>query len=281
MPQSSSTHSPGPPRPEPPRSAETGFRARAIDVVAFSNGLPASIAASLSLAASHALGASDPERWALLSACGTFAVYGLDRLRDTTRDRMTSPQRTRFVETNALAISLGVAITALVAGAILITAPLRVVLLCFAIGAIGLFHRRLKGFATLKALYVSVAWVAICAGIPAIAGSGGLRLTWVATIFFTAISANLVASNLGDDDTGERDRQPRSRIGLGASLALTASGVLIAWVAPFELRPLGWIPLAEALALVFFQPGEYYGQLAVDGALLAGALACLLHFALV
>lgn len=278
MPHSLTTNSPGPPQPEPPRSAEISFPCRTIDVVAFSNGLPAIIAASLSLAASHALGASDSEHWALLAASGTFAVYGFDRLRDTARDRKTSPLRTHFVESHARAISIGVGIAALALGAGLVGAPRRVVLLCLAVGAIGLLHRRLKGHATLKSIYVSAAWVAICAGIPGITVADGSGLAWVGVIFFTAISANLAASNLGEDEAGRPRRRPRSVLRLARALAV--AGVLVAMAAPPEIRPLGWIPLVEALALVFFRPSEYFGHLAVDGALLAGALTCLLQFAL-
>ncbi|MBJ18830.1 MAG: hypothetical protein CL933_05325 [Deltaproteobacteria bacterium] len=277
MPQTSLTHASTPTPSEPPPKGELGFRARALDGVAFSNLLPAAIAAGLSLTASHALAAANPQRWALLAASGTFVVYGLDRLRDTTRDRTTAPRRTEFTEKHARALSIAVALAALLLVATLFTAPMRVILLCVVCGTTGLLHRRLKGLAALKSIYVSAAWVAICAGIPAISGAVEPYLAWVATIFFAALTANLVASNLRDDEAQLLPGRPHSALTLAR--ALTAAGGLAAWVAPQQLAPLGWIPLAEAVALGFFRPSEHYGHLAVDGALLAGALASLLHFA--
>lgn len=288
MPQSSSSDSsarkPVGPRSEPSKPTHVRFWTRGVDSVAFSNGLPAAIAAGLSLAASEALDVPKPWHWALLAASGTFVVYGLDRLRDRDRDRASSPLRTRFVEAHARAIAIVVVIATLVVGATLISAPTSVVLLCLGVGAIGLLHRRLKGHATLKSMYVSVAWVAICAGIPAIIVWNGPRFAWVGAIYFAALAANLIGSNLIDSNLirNEVERAPR-RPGseLGLALALTFAGIVLAAAAPHELRPLGWIPLSEALALAWLRPTEHYGHLAVDGALLAGAVGCLLHFGLV
>lgn len=282
MPQSSSTvlsaRKPGGPRSEPSTPAEVRFWTRTVDAVAFSNGLPAAIAAGLSLAASAALGAPNPMHWALLAASGTFVVYGLDRLRDRARDRTTSPLRTDFVEQHARAITLCVAVAALVVGATLVSAPMRVVLLCLGVGAIGLLHRRLKGRTALKSMYVSIAWVAICAGVPGIIVWNGPRFCWVAAIYFAALAANLIGSNLIDDEVQRLPRRPRSALGLAR--AFSFAGILLAAAGPQELRPLGWIPLSEALALACLRPSEHYGHLVVDGALLAGAVVCLLHFGL-
>ena len=250
----------------------------ALDLIAFSSVLPAVIAAGLSLAASHAIGATDSPRWAVLATSGTFIVYGLDRLRDTDRDRVTSPKRTYFVENHARAILIAVGLAALVLVAALLTSPAPVALICGGIGAIGLLHRRLKGSKSLKSIYVTLAWVAICAGIPAIATPDSARFGWVAVILSTGIAANLLASNLGDDPTSPPRGHLPSILGLARSLAIV--GVLIAWAAPIEIAPLGWIPFAEAVALAFYHPNEHYEHLAVDGALLAGALASLIHFRL-
>jgi 4-hydroxybenzoate polyprenyltransferase len=278
MPKSSFPEAATPLRSEQSAKIELRLSNLALDLIAFSSVFPAVIAAGLSLAASHAMGAEDASRWAVLAASGTFTVYGLDRLRDTDRDRATSPKRTYFVEIHARAISIAVGLSALVLVAALLTSPAPVVLLCVGIGAIGLLHRRLKGSKSLKSIYVSLAWVAICAGIPAIATPGSSRFGWVAVIFSTGIAANLLASNLGDDPASpSRGRLP-SILGLARSLAIV--GVLISWAAPEEVAPLGWIPFAEAIALAFYRPNEHYEHLAVDGALLAGALASLVHFQL-
>jgi hypothetical protein len=64
----------------------------------------------------------------------------------------------------------------------------------------------------------------------------------------------------------------RTRAVAGAILATGLGGALLG---PAPVRPLAALPLAMALALAFYRPGERYGGLAVDGALLVGALAAL------
>jgi hypothetical protein len=69
------------------------------------------------------------------------------------------------------------------------------------------------------------------------------------------------------------------RIGWSATLrvagAVLAAGLAAALLAPAPVRPLAALPLAMGAALVGFRPSERYGAFAVDGALLAGALAAL------
>ena len=265
-------------RAQTPPAIERGGLSRLVDWVAYSNLLPPSIAASLSIAASRSLEASDAGLWATIAATGTFVVYTLDRLRDTTRDRSTSPRRTEFIERNrrALAIAVVIASGALVAS--LFHAPLRIAFLCAGVGAIGLLHRRLKRWALFKIAYVSLAWVAVSAGMPWIV-DGGFGFSWVASLYFATFAANLIASDLRDQDAQLliHHRLPTLRLARAAVLG----GLALALLAPTELRPLLWIPAAEALALFFYRPTELYGQFAVDGALLAGATASLLHFFLV
>jgi len=54
-----------------------------------------------------------------------------------------------------------------------------------------------------------------------------------------------------------------------------ALGIACALAAPTGVRPLGLVPLATLAALVPFHPGERYGLVTVDGALLIGALGAL------
>ena len=55
--------------------------------------------------------------------------------------------------------------------------------------------------------------------------------------------------------------------------ALGALALGAALLGPSALRPFAWIPAVLLVALVAWRPTEHYGHLAVDGALLAGALA--------
>jgi 4-hydroxybenzoate polyprenyltransferase len=261
-----------------------GWRSGFADALAFSNGLPAAIAVGLSLVASQSLRSSNAAHSALIAGCGTFVVYGLDRLRDTARDRTTSPLRTRFTIHHARALGFAVALAAVVLLAALPLASPWVVLLCCGVGGLGLLHRRLKDVAGLKTLYVSLSWVACCVGIPwinALPRQAARPALWIVAILFTAIAANLVASNHRDGEARLLRGRPGWTPVFACSIALI--GVLLAFAAPIdlrsELRPLSWIPLAEAVALAFYRPTEHYGQLVVDGALFVGSIASLLQLA--
>jgi len=50
---------------------------------------------------------------------------------------------------------------------------------------------------------------------------------------------------------------------------------VLAALAPAPARPLVAVPLLVLASLIWFRPGERYGLVAVDGALLAGALAAI------
>ncbi len=202
-------------------------------------------------------------------------MYGLDRLRDIERDRATSPQRTEFVLRYRAPLSIALGLAALTLGVTLLLIPPAAAVLCVAVGAIGLLHRRLKGWASLKTLYVSAAWVAICAGLPGIITGFDARVGWLASVLFLSFSANLIASNVRDAESHWLRERPESLLRLARGMAVLGIGVAL--LSPSELRCLVWIPLAESLALGFFRPSEHYGELAVDGALLVGALAALAH----
>ena len=265
-----------------PVEARRGWLSGLADALAFSNGLPAAIAVGLSLVASQSLHSSNAAHSALIAGCGTFVVYGLDRLRDTDRDRATSPLRTRFTLRNARTLGVAIALAAVVLLAALPMASPFVVLLCGGVGGLGLLHRRLKDVAGLKTLYVSLSWVACCVGIPwinALPRETTRSALWIVAILFSAIAANLIASNHRDGEARLLADRPGWTPVFACSIAVV--GVLLAWIPPTdlqsELRPLTWIPLAEAFALAFYRPSEHYGQLVVDGALLIGSIASLLQ----
>jgi hypothetical protein len=53
--------------------------------------------------------------------------------------------------------------------------------------------------------------------------------------------------------------------------------VVLSLSAPAPMAAIGWVGLAEGLALMGFRKGERYGLLVIDGALLAGSLASAIH----
>ena len=153
----------------------------------------------------------------------------------------------------------------------LLTVPLSVSLLCLAVGLIGLFHRRLKVVPALKTVYVSVAWVVACVGMPWLASGQADGGAWLAGILLASLTANLIASNLPNDEARAVGGSAISTLWLARAMAVLAIGITFA--APTPLLALVWIPLCEALALARFDNSERYRLVAVDGALLVGALA--------
>jgi hypothetical protein len=252
-------------------------RSVALDVLAFSNALPAGLAGALTIAAGQALSTPAPLRWAMAAASGGVVIYGFDRLRDQALDRRTSPLRTAFVVRHARALWISIAVAACVLLATLWGAPAAAAGLYVGVGTIGLLHRRLKHLAGLKTLYVSLAWTVATAGAPYLAGGAGPVLD-IGAIFFASVAANLIASNLRDDEAPLLLSPPIRALLLARIMA--AAGVALALGAPAPLTPFVWIPAAEFGALAFFRPTERYGHLAVDGALLAGALVTLIHQAI-
>ncbi len=263
----------------PPSRAHSRLVARAVDLLAFSSGLASAIGGTLSLVASRLLGAPNAESWAILAASGTFIVYNLDRLRDINRDRASSPLRTAFVVRNRRWLYASVGIAAIGFVATLQAAPPSIILLCLAIGLLGLFHRRLKQVPALKAAYVSVAWIAACVGMPWLASGRSEAGLWIAGILLASLAANLIASNLRDPtgEVGGTTARGDTALALWIARAIAVLAIGITLAAPAPLHPLVWIPVCEGLALAFFHPSERYSLIAVDGALLIGAFASSIH----
>ena len=258
--------------PPDTRSATTTLA----DRVAFTLWLPAAVAATLSTAVGTVIEAVDLGRWAALAASGCFVVYGVDRLRDLDRDRHTSPRRTAFIERNLTGFRIALAAATAVLGITAVGSSTASLTLCVAIGGLGLLHRRLKRLPALKSLYVSIAWTGICVGLPWLAAPTATASDAVAltAVLFPTFWANLVASNLRDDEAAVRPTRALALARIALVLALAAALV------SDTLAPLAWIPAFELLALATFRPTEHYGHLAVDGALLAGGLATLAHVAI-
>jgi hypothetical protein len=205
-----------------------------------------------------------------IAFCGTLVVYDVDRLRDLERDRATTPLRSDFVARHRsalLALSGAAALAALLLG---LRAGWRAFAVLAPVLILGLLHRRLKRFALGKPFYITAAWVAVVVGLPAALGDDPRQLGLVAALLAATILANAIASNVRDDEAVAAVLGPALplRIARGCALA----GVLLAALAPPAVRPLLPIPLATLAALAAFRPGERYGHVVVDGALLLGAL---------
>lgn len=254
-----------------PRGLEATIRA--LDPLVFSSLWAALVAPLLMLAATASVGL-EPSGWAVTAGfTGTLVIYGVDRLRDLGRDRSSKPARSAYITEHRAALS-GLYMVAAALGAFaMLQLPAGAWLPVGAAGALGLFHRRLKGIPSLERAYVTFAWVAVCAGLPvAAAGSPLTAAGPPATVFTLAIAGNLIASQAGETLSGGNRPPPggAQAVSVGCCLA----GLLAAWALP-GTHALWPIPALEALAVLGFaaQPRdlERYALVVVDGALAVGA----------
>jgi 4-hydroxybenzoate polyprenyltransferase len=245
----------------------------ALDALAWSSLGLALAAAALAAAASRALEVAPAPAVLGLAFGGTAVVYVVDRLRDLARDRESAPARAAFVERHRAALvalaGLGGALAA--ASALALRPP--AVALALAVAALGLLHRRLKRWFFVKPAYLTFAWTAVPVGLPAAQDPAARHVAFAAAVVGTSVLANVALSNLRDGEG------VAGRIGARRTFAVAgsvlAAGLAAALLAPPAVRPLAALPLAMGAALLGFRPSERYGALAVDGALLAGALAAL------
>jgi hypothetical protein len=229
--------------------------------------MPAGVAAVMVLAAAAALGMAIPWSSVGLAAAGTLVVYNVDRLRDVDRDRQTAPLRSRFVSRHRTRLQLLTLAAGVACAAFAAFVPRAAIGLCGGVLAVGLLHRRLKRFEIWKRIYVTVAWVAVTAGLPAVGASGSSGAGWLLAVYTAAIASNLAASTLRGADPAAASSAPL----LSLARALSALGAILALVGPPEMRPLVWLPLAQLLALATFRPSERYSLVAIDGSLGLGA----------
>jgi 4-hydroxybenzoate polyprenyltransferase len=252
---------------------------RALDAFAFSSALVACAAAALAAAASRALGVAPEPALLALAFCGTVAVYCLDRVRDLARDGRSSPLRSAFVAAHRRAMLAAAALGACGALAAGVLAGARVVAVASAVAGFGLAHRRLKRFAWAKPLYLTGSWTAVSVGLPAArAGEAApLDLALVARIALivgATVQANVILSNLRDAE-GIAGRLGARRARALATVVCAAAFAL-ALIGSREVRALALLPLTMSAAVAAFRPGERYGAVVVDGALVVGASAALL-----
>jgi hypothetical protein len=243
-----------------------------LEALVFS-GLWVSVAAATLVAAvSLVLGSTPDLRGVSLAFAGTFSIYAIDRLRDHVRDADRAPMRSAFVRRHRGALVPGVALASLAAALCAVALGPGGITLALVAGAIGLLHRRLKERVLFKAGYITAVWLVVVVGLPALtARAGPGELGWICAVLGPALLANAIAFNVRDDEAlvallGRRRALAIARA--WASLAL-----VVALVAPPALRPLAAIALATVVALVCFRGDEHYAHVAVDGALVAGAVA--------
>jgi 4-hydroxybenzoate polyprenyltransferase len=243
----------------------------AADALAFSSMLPAAVAASLVAAAAAALDIPTPWSAVGLAAAGTLVVYNVDRLRDVAFDRATAPLRSLFMVRHRRALHRLTLLAAIAGAGLALGLPPAGRWLCVGVLAVGLLHRRFKRHRFWKALYVTVAWVAITAGLPAIAAGRTPALPWLIAVYAASFGSNLVASSL----RGQPWPHPSGARALGLASAMAAIGATLALLAPPGTRALVWVPAAQLVSLAAFRPGERYGLVVIDGALAVGALLSL------
>ncbi len=250
-----------------------------LEGLAYSSALAGLVAGALVLAVQFARGAGIDAGLIGLALGGTVAVYNVDRLRDTERDREASPRRTAFVEKH------GRVLRGLLVGSLVLCAVCALSLnttgfaICAAVLGLGLLHRRLKRLRGIKTVYLSLCWLAIVVGLPFF-GSGsasatGVDLTqlyWVAWIVGAPVVANLVASNLDRAPVGESASPRARRRKLGIAVAIAGLGLGFAAVAPASLQPLGAIAGAQFIALARYRDLERYRAVVIDGSLFVGAV---------
>ncbi|HVP13992.1 MAG TPA: hypothetical protein VMS88_00530 [Terriglobales bacterium] len=243
-----------------------------IDALGFGNGVVAAAAAALAAAASRAMDLRPDPLVLLLAAAGTLVIYGVDRLRDVSRDRITAPARTAFVERHRrgmLALSALAGVLALAAGW---GAGWRVVAVAGGVAALGLAHRRLKHRIAAKPIYLVLAWTGVAVALPLARDPGGRHAAWAALVIALSVWANVILSNLKDAEGAAA--YFGARRARRVAFAACAAGTALALAGPGGVPRLVPLPVAMALAVIGFRPSERYAAWFVDGALaLGGALA--------
>jgi hypothetical protein len=230
-------------------------------------------AAALLAASSRAMDLAPDPVLIALAFFGTLVVYTVDRIRDLGRDRVTAPRRSAFVELHGPSLA-GVAVgSAALAVVLAAVAGTHAVGVAAVVLALGLAHRRLKRRIWAKPLYLTLSWTAVTVGLPWTSDPGARHVALVAMVLTLTILANVILSNLKDGEgAAARMGQLRART-LAASALAAALGLALAAHPP--VCSLVWLPITMGLAVAAFRPGERYGGLVVDGALLVGALLAL------
>lgn len=249
---------------------------RIFDAIVLSGLWVAFAAAGIVAAVSYTLGTSPDPRALSLAFAGTFAIYAIDRLRDHQRDAERAPMRSAFVLLHRRTLRAVAIAAAFVAAASAFALGSGGLMIALAAGMIGLLHRRLKDRIRFKAAYITVVWLLVVVGLPVLgAEPTPATVGWICAILGPPLLANAIAFSVRDEEALV------AILGRPAALAIARiwalAGLAVAGLGPPALRPLGAIPLTTLVALLWFRDDEHYAHVAVDGALLVGALlACVL-----
>jgi len=251
---------------------------RLLDALAFSGLWVATAAPVLVAATARAFGGA-PDALALAFAfTGTYAVYGLDRLRDRASDVDSAPVRSAFVARHRGALLVATALAGGAAVACAFALGPRGLAIAAIAGGVGALHRKLKRRISVKGIYIAAIWLLVVLGCASIGTApAAAAIAWSAAILGTALFANAIAFTARDRE-GIVARVGR-RQAIAAAVGWSTIGSLVALTAaPAELRALGAIPIATLLTLVPIRFDERYAPLVVDGALIAGGLvACIVR----
>lgn len=242
-----------------------------LDALIFSGAWVSLAAGALAIAVSLAFGEAADPRVVGLAFTGTFAIYGIDRLRDRERDTGRAPIRSAFVSRwRGMLIASTVTMTgaaalftfALGPGAVGVSA---------AAGALGLLHRRLKDRVLFKAGYITAAWIVVVLGLPALtARPDPASVVWVGAVLAPVLLANAISFSVRDEEGLAAVLGRRRSLSIAVGSALVGLG--FAALSPRTVRPLAAIALATLASLLAFRADERYAHVAVDGALVTGAL---------
>jgi 4-hydroxybenzoate polyprenyltransferase len=243
-----------------------------LDALVFS-GLWVSLAAPALVAAASRVFGDEPHPLALAYAfAGTFAIYGLDRLRDRESDVASAPIRSAFVARHRGALLYATIAAGLVAAACALALGWRGLALSAVAGGVGALHRKLKRVFPLKPLYIAAIWLLVVLGSASLtAHPPASALAWSAAILGAALYANAIAFTARDRE-GIVARVGRTQAMAAAVFWATLGSLAAFTAAPRALAPLGAVPIATLLTLVRFRWDERYAPFVVDGALIAGAV---------
>jgi len=242
-----------------------------LDALLFSGLWVAIAAPALVAAASIAFGGAPAPVPLAFAFTGTFAVYGLDRLRDRADDADRAPLRTAFVERHRSALLAATLVSGVTAAVCAFALGPRAVGLAAIAGGIGALHRRLKRRILVKGLYIAAVWLLVVLGAASLAAPPTRSaLGWAAALLGPALFANAIAFTARDRE-GIVARVGR-RQAMAAAVGWSAIGSLLGFAAPPDVRPLAAVPLATFLTLLRFRFDERYAPFVVDGALVVGAL---------
>jgi 4-hydroxybenzoate polyprenyltransferase len=257
---------------------------RWVDGLAYAGIIATAVAGSITIAVSRAL--EIPVHFGVVGVAmlGTSVVYNVDRLRDLSRDRKNAPLRSEFIERHRPFLVGLVALSAVASLGLAWGLGLAALLLCAGVLVTGLMHRRLKVLRSIKCLYVAAAWTAVVVGLPLLGAESlesgsrsGPSVGWTVAIVGCGFLANLLASNIEPEISAPAGAKARRVFSGVLALAAAASvfGIVFAYLGPEQFQALGFIPAAEMAALASYQSGERFRLIALDGALVGGALAAI------